>query len=289
MAVVAPPRAPRAVPATGLPTREVLVDGLRLRVAEAGPADHHDRGGRPPLLVIPGHTARIEGLEPLVRRLAAHHRVVVADLPGSGYSDHPVRRYDLGFYEDVLLGLLDELGIDEAIPVGGSLGGNLVLRLGHRAPGRFPRLVAWAPGSAWPARPRLAAAMRAVGGRALFWPTVWGQSRFWYAADFDGREAALAETFAYYREVLGPGFVRMYWGIAADQVATSLFALAPAVSQPTLLLWGDLDHGAGMGRGVARLARELGDCRLVVLRGARHSIETERPDEVADHVLEFLR
>ena len=270
------------------------VDGLRLRVADVGPdpdgaaSSAVGLGDDLPLLVIPGHTARIEGLEPLVRRLAVRHRVVVADLPGSGYSQHPVRRYDLGFYEDVLLGLLDELGIDRAVPVGGSLGGNLVLRLGHRSPGRFPRLVVWAPGSAWRARPWAAAAMRAVAGRALFWPTVWGQSRFWYAPDFPGRRAALDETFAYYREVWGPGFVRMYWGIAADQVATSLFDIAADIAQPTLLLWGDLDHGAGMGRGVARLHEMLAASRLVVLEGARHSIETERPDEVAERILEFL-
>lgn len=270
---------------TGLVTSDVWVDGLRLRVADTGPVS----AGGPPLLVIPGHTARIEGLEPLVRRLAVGHRVVVADLPGSGFSDHPVRRYDLGFYEDVLLGLMDTLGLATAVPVGGSLGGNLVLRLGHRSPGRFPRLVAWAPAGAWRARPGLAAMLRAVGGRATFWPSVLVQSRYWYASDFEGRDAALADTFAYYREVLGPGFVRMYWGIAADQVAHSLFDLAPAIEQPTLVLWGDRDHGAGMGRGVARLVELLPDARLVVLAGARHSVETERPDEVADAVAGFLR
>jgi len=114
--------------------------------------------------------ARIEGFDAVVPVLAAEHRVLVLDLPGSGYSDKPVLRYDLRLYEDALVGFLDALGVERAVPVGGSLGGNLVLRLGHRFPDRFERLVVWAPGSAWPARPRIARLVRRSFGRRLLHP-----------------------------------------------------------------------------------------------------------------------
>jgi hypothetical protein len=83
---------------------------------------------------------------------------------------------------------------------------------------------------------------------------VWVQSRYWYGKEWPGREAALADTFAYYREVMGPGFVRMYFEMAADQVERSLFPIAPAIHQPVWLGWGDQDDGADMGAGVAKLA-----------------------------------
>jgi pimeloyl-ACP methyl ester carboxylesterase len=130
--------------------------------------------------------------------------------------------------------------------------------------------------------------MRRMANEPMFWLTVRGQSRFWYHPDFPGRQQALDETFDYYRRVMGPGFVAMYWGLAADQIATSLFDIAPAITQPTLLMWGDQDHGGGMGKGVARLHRLLPNNELVVFPGARHSIEAEIPDAVAAAILDYL-
>lgn len=283
-----PPTRPRSVPASPYAQQDVEVLGNRIRFVDVGPVTPQPGTHADPLLVIPGHTARIEGYDALLADLTQSHRVLVLDLPGSGYSDKPDRKYTLGLYEDTILAFLDTLGVSTATPVGGSLGGNLVLRLGHRAPERFPRLVVWAPGSAWRAKPGLGRLTRTLGGRLTFWPSVLVQSRFWYSPDYPGRRAALDETFAYYREVMCPGFVRMYWGIAADQVATSLFDVAPAVSQPVLLMWGDRDNGAGMREGVARVRDLLPDCEFHVFAGARHSLETEIPANLARVIGEFL-
>lgn len=246
------------------------------------------------LMVIPGHTARIEGFTAMVPLLAAEHRVIVVDLPGSGESDKPDRPYTLRWYEDVVVELLDALDGQRPVPVGGSLGGNLVLRLGHRFPDRFDRLVLWAPGGAWTARPRTAALLRRLLGssplgRALFWPSVKVQSRFWYDREFPGRQLALEETFAYYRRVMCPGFVRMYWDVAVDQIGHSLFDIAGRIHQPTLLMWGDRDDGANMGAGVARLDELLTAGRLHVFPGARHSLETEISELLAETILDELR
>lgn len=257
---------------------------MQLRIAETGAPQQPDG---PPLLVIPGHTARIEGFDELVPHLPRGRRVIVVDPPGCGESDKPDRRYDLAFYEDVLIALLDHLGIELAIPVGGSLGGNLVLRLGHRLPDRFPELVLWAPGGAWRAHPLLGGVVRRLGRRA-FWPTVRVQSRFWYDRDFPGRDAALAATFAYYRKIMSPGFVRMYWGIAGDLMAHSLFDIAAEIRQPTLLMWGDHDRGARMDVGVARLDQLLPNHRFVVFPGARHSLETEIPELLGRAISDYL-
>jgi 4,5:9,10-diseco-3-hydroxy-5,9,17-trioxoandrosta-1(10),2-diene-4-oate hydrolase len=263
--------------------------GLRVRMIDEGPREAPPPGDAAPVVVlIPGHTSRIEEYDGLVPVLARRHRVLVLDFPGSGYAEKPEREYSLRLYEDTVLALLDELGIERAHLAGGSLGGNLVLRLGHRVPERFERLLPWAPGSAWEASPRIAGVMRAVSSYAAFWPIVRIQSRFWYRPDWEGRDAALADTFAYYREVLGPGFVRMYFDMAAVQVERSLFPIAPEIRQPVWLGWGDQDHGANMGEGVARLAALLPRCELRVFPGARHSLAAEIPDELAAALDEFL-
>ena len=273
---------PEAVRTTPFAQQDVQLLGLRVRMIDEGARD------APVVVLIPGHTSRIEEYDGLVPVLARRHRVLVLDFPGSGYAEKPDRAYTLRLYEDIVLALLDTLGIERAHLAGGSQGGNLVLRLALRAPERFDRLLAWAPGSAWEARPRIARAMRTVSGYAAFWPIVRIQSRYWYREDWPGREEALADTFAYYREVMGPGFVRMYFDMAADQVGRSLFPLAAGIHHPVWLGWGDQDHGANMGAGVARLAELLPRNELQVFPGARHSLAAEIPDELAAALEEFL-
>lgn len=276
------PTRPLRARATPFEQRDARVLGVRVRYIDEGPRD------APVVLMIPGHTSRIEEYDGLVPSLSQHLRVLVLDFPGSGYAEKPDRRYDLAYYEDVALGFLDALGAARAHLAGGSLGGNLVLRLAHRAPDRFDRLAPWAPGSAWEASPRIAAAMESVASYAAFWPIVWIQSRFWYDESFPGRDAALEGTWLYYDEVMSPGFVRMYFGMAADQVARSLFPIAPEITHPVWLGWGDHDHGARMGEGVARLHQLLPHSELRVFPGAGHALATEVPDELAAELDDFL-
>jgi pimeloyl-ACP methyl ester carboxylesterase len=279
---------PQRVRTTPFEQRDLRVLDLRIRYVDVGPQRPPERGAAPVLVLIPGHTSRIEEYDGLVPLLSQRHRVLVLDFPGSGYAEKPDREYSLALYEDTVIAVLDALGVEHARLAGGSLGGNLVLRLGHRFPGRFDRLAPWAPGSAWRANPRLGRALRAIEGYAPFWPIVWIQSRYWYRPDWPGREAALADTFAYYREVMGAGFVRMYFDMAADQVERSLFDIAPEIEQPVWLGWGDQDHGANMGAGVARLAKLLPHCELRIFPGARHSLAAEIPDPLAAALEEFL-
>ena len=278
----ADPTRPVSVWPTPFAQRELRVLDARIRYIDEGPRD------APVALLIPGHTSRIEEYDALVPTLSKHHRVLVLDYPGSGYSEKPERDYDLTYYEDVSMAFLDALGVERAHLVGGSLGGNLVLRLAHRFPERFDRLAPWAPGSAWEASPRLARAMRAIAGYAAFRPIVRVQSTYWYDDSFAGRDHALATTFAYYDEVMGPGFVRMYFGMGADQVARSLFPLAPEIRHPVWLGWGDRDHGANMGEGVARLHELLPRSELVIFPGVGHALATEVPGALAAEIEAFL-
>lgn len=272
-------RRPHAVRATPFVQKDIVIDGMRLR--------YIDEGTGPAVLLIPGHTSRIEECDRLAAALRPRFRVLTLDLPGTGYSDKPDRAYTLRFYEDVILAFLDALGVTACHVCGGSLGGNMALRLAHRAPARFARVVAWAPGSSWDAKPIVAAFMRRY-GYVLYLVFSRIQSTFWYSKDWKGRHTALKNTFAYYDEVLCKGFVRMYWGIAADQIGWSLTAIARDIRQPTLLMWGDRDHGLKMGDGVRRLKRLMPRAELVVLAGAGHSLAAERPRELAGRVLEFL-
>jgi len=277
---------PLTAPVTSHEQRDVTVLGMRLRYVDV-PARGEERG--PPLLLAHGHSSRIEEYEAILGPLSAHRRVLVPDLPGSGYSDKPDREYSLRLFEDTLLGFLDAMNVREAQLGGGSLGGNLVLRLAHREPDRFSRIAAWAPAGAWlpsPGWQRFARTARHA--QWAFFPSLWIQSRFWYSPKWDGRHAALEGAWKYYREVYGPGFHRMYWDIGHDQARTSLFPLAKDIRQPVWLGVGDQDHGLDMFEGVKRLAKMIPDVRLTIYEGARHSLANEIASTLARDVDAFL-
>lgn len=271
---------PVAARATPFVQRDIVVDGVRVR--------YIDEGAGQPILLITGHSSRVEEYDELTASLRRNYRVLVLDMPGSGYSDKPDREYGLRYYEDFLLHFLDALGVDKCYLAGGSLGGNLALRLAAREPERFPRIGIWAPGSAWPARPLVASIIRSIGCECFFHPVVSIQSTYWYSHGWPGKEAALRETFVYYDEVVSPGFVKMYWGMAADQIGNSLFDIAGGISQPTLIMWGDQDNGLSMGDGVRRLQKLMPHASLKIFPSVRHSLATEKPLEVADALHEFF-
>jgi pimeloyl-ACP methyl ester carboxylesterase len=275
------------VSATKHDQRDATVLGdVRLRYVDV----HATKEEAPPLVLLHGLASRIEEYEGLIEPLRGGRRVIVMDLPGNGYSDKPSRVYTLTFLEDAVLGLLDHLRVGQADLAGGSLGGGMVLRMAHRMPERFRRLAPWAPAGVWDPKPGfgLLGTFLLRTGTTLFWPVVWIQSRFWYRPGWEGRQRALDEAFAHYREIMTPAFVRMYYEVGHEQVTSSLFPLARGIQQPSLVLWGDQDEALGMGDGVKRLVELMPNARLHVFRGARHSLASEVPGELAEEIIRFL-
>jgi len=109
-------------------------DGLRLHYREyPGSAD------RPPLLCLHGLTRNVRDFADFAERHSPHFRVIALDFRGRGRSDNdplPTRYTPLVYAGDVIE-LLDQLGIDQAIFVGTSLGGLVTLAIAAIAPERI--------------------------------------------------------------------------------------------------------------------------------------------------------
>lgn len=81
---------------------------------------------------------------PLARALAAHgYRVVSLDLLGHGDSDKPadMTEHSMQLYGEQVRGLLDHLGVAQAVVLGTSLGANTALELAALAPERVRGMV----------------------------------------------------------------------------------------------------------------------------------------------------
>jgi pimeloyl-ACP methyl ester carboxylesterase len=278
-----PPIRPIRVSASRHPQWDLQldVDGpVRVRFIDVAPPGHQHV-----VLLIHGHSSRLEEYETLIEHLLPTCRVIVCDLPGCGYADKPDREYRLDWYERVLLALLDARQVPKCIAAGGSLGGNLTLRLGLRAPERFTRIVPWAPAGWWKTDAVLANGARLL-DEVTFWSALRIQAETWFSKDNPDRRAAIEESIEYRLEVFGPGFLRSYKDIAWEQTATTMEPRAKDIRVPTLLMVGKEDDAIDMHAGVLNLSRKIPGAKLVEFSGA-HSIAEEHTADVAKELLAF--
>jgi len=223
------------------------------------------------------------------RRLASDlaatgNRVILLDLPGHGRSDKPrhASAHRIDSYAHYVVALLDELGIDQAVIGGVSLGANVSLQVAAQAPERVRGLLIEMPVLEW-----------AVPGAALvFLPMLLGVH---YAAPLARAVAWLARRLP--RTTIGPldsvvGTLRLdpeettavLHGMLAGPI-TPTYEERHAIAAPTLVIghkidfihpFTDADH----------LARQVPLARLVE---ARSVVELRfAPERLTTHIAEFL-
>jgi 2-hydroxymuconate-semialdehyde hydrolase len=115
--------------------RELTVRGARIRVRVSGDPEH------PPVLMLHGIGRSLEDWDPQHDRLAADHRLISVDLPGSGLSEPPPGRVTLAGLADGVLATVGALGEERPLHVlGNSLGGAVALRMLADHPARIATL-----------------------------------------------------------------------------------------------------------------------------------------------------
>jgi pimeloyl-ACP methyl ester carboxylesterase len=116
-------------------------EGHRLEFTEYG-------GGDRWVVLLHGQLMPRRMHQPLARHLASHGaHVITLDLLGHGRSDRPddPLLYSMTAFGEQVIALLDELGIEQAVVGGTSLGANVSLEVASIAPERVRGLVAEMP------------------------------------------------------------------------------------------------------------------------------------------------
>lgn len=122
----------------GATSRHVDVDGLRVHVVEAGPAD----GSGEPLVLLHGWPQHWWCWHRVVPLLKDRYRLVLPDLRGHGWTDAPEDGYDKEQLATDLLGLLDALELPRVGLVGHDWGAWTGFLAALRAPERFSAFLA---------------------------------------------------------------------------------------------------------------------------------------------------
>jgi pimeloyl-ACP methyl ester carboxylesterase len=132
----------------GVSHRDVTVRGIRLHVAEAGPAD------APPVVLLHGWPQHWFMWRHVIPLLASDHRLIVPDLRGLGWSDAPKKGYLKQELADDVLALLTELGVERFDLIGHDWGAFAGFLMCASAPERVQHYVACSIPHLWPPQER---------------------------------------------------------------------------------------------------------------------------------------
>lgn len=243
-------------------------------------------GEGPPLVFVHGAAEDSRIWQPQLAGLADEFTVVAWDEPGAGRSSDLPEGFGLAGFADGLAALIETLWAGPAHVAGLSWGGTVVLELYRRHPTLVATLIMIDTYAGWKGSlPAEEVVARVAGARQMvaaphedFNPTLPGL----FAGDPPEKFVPLLAAIA---ADVRPGTLGRELGIMAE---TDLSDLLPHVSVPTLLIWGQSDERSPLT--VARqFEQAIPDAQLVVIEGAGHMSNLERPERVNDAVRQFCR
>lgn len=273
---------------------------------------HHTFGGRgSPILFIHGlgSSGYIEWRFNLPQ-LSRQHRVFAPDLPGYGRSDKPkAARYGIPYFARVVDRYMEERGLRKAVIVGTSMGGRIALEIALAHPGRLAALVL--VNSLGLGRPKIQPyypmmLMPRVGETLLHGlkhalrltpPPMIRRFAARYIGAGDELERTMSDEYlGHMREMFAAeGYPAAYLAtvrsIASPRSFFGDMDISKRLSQikvPMLLIWGASDPLFPLEH-ATRAHNAVPGSRLVVIQGAGHTPQAERPEEFNQQLESFLR
>jgi len=252
----------------------VAVDGLRLRVLDAGRGDTT-------LLFLHGYGESLLSWRLVVDHFTRHYHVIALDLPGFGLSDKPDTSYSQADYARWLGDFLLTRTTGPVVVIGHSMGGQIAASLALEHPDRVVAAVLIST-----AGNGINTILTDTGGIA-------SPSMLWVASAI-GYVLPVHDT-AWLREPAGgedyqPGgdsaLTRASRRVLEQFDFSALKGDFPGLRQPVLLIWGRQDPTIPLSIGV-EIAAAL-PCRRFVPLTALHRPHQTAPDTVVSEIAAFL-
>lgn len=234
------------------------VEDTRLRYLDTG-------GSGPAVVLLHGYASSLEAWAAVVPALESKHRVIALDLKGFGWSGRPEGDYSPSAQAALVLGLLDQLGVQQAAVVAHSWGSSVALELALSAPERIERLALYDAYVYEDQIPMFFQWSKLAGLGELLFGLFYNErpDERLMLAFHDPRLVTEALAEAVERAMQRPGTRAAALAVVRGMDFEKQQERYPNVEQPVLLLWGREDAVTPLAFG-ERLLKELPRAELEV-------------------------
>ena len=259
-------------------------------------------GGGAPVLALHGLASSAHWYDLVAPFLRGPFRILAPDQRGHGRTTQAPDGYDWRSVASDAVGLMDVLGIERAIVLGHSWGGNVAVATAAHFPARVSALVMidggivgpeMIPGGAWEDFSRRLAPRNVSGTRAEFLERMAGQ----LAVCWNSEVERIVQTMVYEREgriydILRPRnqaqVIRAMW----EDPSSGAW---PRIECPTLIVpagasgqEAESEFARARRRLVDLAAEAIPDCRVHWIADTIHDIGYHKPEELARAIIEFI-
>jgi pimeloyl-ACP methyl ester carboxylesterase len=251
--------------------------------------EYYVEGEGPPLLMIMGFSLSASAWgQAFLAALQPHFRTIRFSNRGTGLTDKPNAEYTIRMMADDAAGLLGELGIQRAHVLGISMGGMIAQELALNHPARVQALVlacTTCGARGVQPEPQVVATM-------VLTPGLSPQDQIrkgWSVAvtpEFLEKERDTLEE-ACRADLENPAPVYVLGRQLAAIMRFDTYERLSQIRAPTLIIHGDRDQLVPV-QNAHILHERIPNCTLRILPGAPHGFNLERPQELAQAIVEFL-
>lgn len=275
----------------GPDSRFLELEGLEVHYLEAG-------SGEPTFLLLHGFGASTYTWREVLDPLGEIGRVIAYDRPAFGLTERPLdwvgqNPYSPSAQVDLVLDMIETLGLERVLLVGNSAGGTIALEVGLSHPDKIAGLILVDPavytgGGAPPMiRPLLQTPQLDHLGPLLARRIARDGDQFIRNAWHDP-DRIPSEVFVGYRKPLQvQHWDRALWELTKVSRSAHLETKLDQVQVPVLVITGDDDRIVPTEESI-RLAAELPDAMLAVIQSCGHLPQEECPEQFLNAVNEYL-
>lgn len=242
-------------------------------------------GHGPPVVLIHGVGSRLETWDPIIPILTERFRVIRYDLRGFGQSSKIKGRYELGFFVEDFVALIDHLQIERCHVVGFSLGGIIAQAIALACGDRVDRLVLAATIGGVNETDKAFLRDRYLAVRDGAPPTdhLERSLELYFTPEYRKAHPDVIERMRQEKKEEDPAIFAAAYRIIAE---TDMIEDLKKVRARTLVATGEFDRASP--QMASSMAGEIPDSKLVIFDGMRHNLMLEGPEIVGRTIAEFL-
>lgn len=254
--------------------------------------------GEPVFILLHGFGASLFSWHEVTAPLAEYGTVIAYDRPAFGLTERPMEwegesPYSPQSQVELVIGLMDALGIEKAILVGNSAGGTISMQAALQYPERVQALILADPavyeGGGAPAwvRPLLATPQINRIGPLISRQLQARGPEFIELAWHDPSKITPEIMAGYQKPLQAENWDKALWFLTVSSRESGLAERLSELTLPTLVITGDDDRIVPTEQSL-KLADELPNAQLVVIPQCGHLPHEERPDLFMQAVSDFL-